>query len=202
MSSTRTPGVPARTAPSPGSIPLPGTSTTDHAPRSQRDSRSDVVGSPVERAEHRSELPRKISPDNDGRRRGPADALRPIPLKNSTGARCALGDGELLARVREDLPSSGRPDRLVHRDPLGRLPPVLRRGCEQELAFRPVRSAQTQRSSRRMRFRWANSISTFFRSRARSRIPAWSRCLAPCRGRLPRSSAGSCEPPRAGSIGI
>jgi hypothetical protein len=51
------------------------------------------------------------------------------------------------------------------RDQLGKLAEVLG-GCgEVELVAGAERAAQPQRSTRRMRLRCANSISTFFRSR-------------------------------------
>ena len=56
-----------------------------------------------------------------------------------------------------------------------------------------------RRSRRRMRLRWANSISTFLRSRreTRHRPRSW-RCRGPCRGRLRGWSAGPCGPASLG----
>src|SRR4051794_20853479 len=100
-------------------------------------------------------------------------AQRPIlanrkPGRNGRLGRIVLKKSALLAESqhwvgRARFPSSGR--RLRDRDQLGELAEVLGGGGEEELVLGTIRARRRRRSSFRIRLRWANSISTFFRWR-------------------------------------
>ena len=76
---------------------------------------------------------------------------------------------------------------------LRQLAEVLGGGCEEELVAGAHGPRNRRRSRRRMRLRWANSISTFLRCRRDVRRPRSWRCHGPCHGRprgLTRHLAG------------
>jgi hypothetical protein len=96
---------------------------------------------------------------------------------------CCLRIGRASARIPLE-PSCRHGASGWHRSKLCELPQVLGDGREQELVSRAARPRNLRRPSLRMRLRWANSISTFFRRRTRSRI-----------GRKCRRSGWTCRTP-------